>query len=428
MSRARRPPAPPRRPDRGADRDHVADLSATSPIAVCGGRRRTRRPGAGSSCSRPATTSPRWSTTSERWPATTWCCRCPRAVTTRHVWRPTTPTSSSTAAASMSAAASSAHRLHPDLALLLSTSGSTGSPKLVRLSRRNLVANATAIADYLDIRETDRAATTLPMSYCYGLSVVHSHLLRGAALILTDHSVVDDEFWALFRRHRGTSFAGVPYTFDMLERIGFDEHRSARSALRHPGRRATRPRNACAASPRSATARVGSCSSCTARRRPPPEWPTCHRNSRSRSPSSIGRPIPGGSFTIEPVDGWSEPDVGELVYHGPNVMMGYAHAPADLCARQDRRHPAHRRHRAPDTRRALRGDRPQQPLREAVRPAHRSAAGGGRPARRRRDAPSAPTTTTGCVVAAVGHDEHAVQRITAVGIRPSRRRHPRRRR
>ena len=74
------------------------------------------------------------------------------------------------------------HHLHDDLALLLSTSGSTGSPKLVRLSHTNLVANAAAIAEYLDIRETDRAATTLPMSYCYGLSVIHSHLLRGAGL------------------------------------------------------------------------------------------------------------------------------------------------------------------------------------------------------------------------------------------------------
>ncbi len=71
--------------------------------------------------------------------------------------------------------------LHDDLALLMSTSGSTGSPKLVRLSHTNLVANAAAIAEYLGIRETDRAATTLPMSYCYGLSVIHSHLLCGAA-------------------------------------------------------------------------------------------------------------------------------------------------------------------------------------------------------------------------------------------------------
>ena len=117
---------------------------------------------------------------------------------------------------------SSGHRLHDDLALLLSTSGSTGSPKLVRLSRSNLIANASAIAEYLDIRQTDRAATTLPMSYCYGLSVIHSHLLRGAGIIVTDRSVVHDEFWALFRRQGGTTFAGVPYTFELLDRIGFD--------------------------------------------------------------------------------------------------------------------------------------------------------------------------------------------------------------
>ena len=73
-----------------------------------------------------------------------------------------------------------ARPLHDDLSLLMSTSGSTGSPKLVRLSHANLIANATVIAEYLGIRETDRAATTLPMSYCYGLSVIHSHLLVGA--------------------------------------------------------------------------------------------------------------------------------------------------------------------------------------------------------------------------------------------------------
>ena len=117
---------------------------------------------------------------------------------------------------------SSGHRMHDDLALLLSTSGSTGSPKLVRLSRSNLIANASAIAEYLDIRQTGRVATTLPMSYCYGLSVIHSHLLRGAGIIVTDRSVVDDEFWDLFRRQGLTMFAGVPYTFELLDRIGFD--------------------------------------------------------------------------------------------------------------------------------------------------------------------------------------------------------------
>ncbi|WP_123023797.1 AMP-binding protein [Mycolicibacterium stellerae] len=223
----------------------------------------------------------------------------------------------------------SAHRLHPDLALLMSTSGSTGSPKLVRLSRRNLVANANSIADYLNIGETDRAATTLPLAYCYGLSVVHSHLLRGGGLILTDRSVVDDEFWALFRRCGGTSFAGVPYTFEMLERIGFDDIDlpDLRYITQAGGRLSPERVHSFAElgeqkgwqlfvmyGATEATARMAYL---------PPEL-------ARTNPGSIGLPIPGGSFTLEPLEGWSDPDVGELVYQGPNVMMGYAHGPADL--------------------------------------------------------------------------------------------------
>ena len=101
-------------------------------------------------------------------------------------------------------------------------------------------------------------------------------------------------------------------------------------------------------------------------------------------PSTIGRPIPGGSFTIEPVDEWADDAVGELVYRGPNVMMGYAHGPADLALRQDGRHAAHRRHRPARAGRALRGRRPQQPLRQDVRPANRPAAPRVHPARARR--------------------------------------------
>lgn len=221
------------------------------------------------------------------------------------------------------------HCLHDDLALLLSTSGSTGSPKLVRLSHTNLCANAAAIADYLGIVETDRAATTLPMSYCYGLSVIHSHLLRGAGLILTDHSVVDDEFWELFRRHRGTTFAGVPYTFELLDRVGFDEidlpdlrYVTQAGGRMPPGR----VRQFAELGRRhgwelfvmygatEATARMAYL---------PPQLASSH-------PRSIGQPIPGGSFTLEPLDGWPDADIGELVYRGPNVMMGYAHGPDEL--------------------------------------------------------------------------------------------------
>ncbi len=218
--------------------------------------------------------------------------------------------------------------MHPKLAMLMSTSGSTGSPKLVRLSQANLCANAESIAQYLDIRQTDRAATTLPMSYCYGLSVIHSHLLRGAGLILTDRSVVDDEFWDSFRRHRGTTFPGVPHTFDLLDRIGFDG--SSVPDLRY----VTQAGGRLAPDQVRRFAALGSqhgwdlfvmygATEATARMA---YLPT---ELAFDNPHCIGVPIPGGEFRIEPT-GDGRDGVGELVYRGPNVMMGYASTPHDL--------------------------------------------------------------------------------------------------
>ena len=112
-------------------------------------------------------------------------------------------------------------RLHPELALLMTTSGSTGSPKLVRQSTTNVFVNAAAIVDYLEIGEFDRAITTLPMSYTYGLSIVNSHLLAGAELLLTDISIMRREFWDFFHKEKASSIAGVPYTYEMLKRLKF---------------------------------------------------------------------------------------------------------------------------------------------------------------------------------------------------------------
>ncbi len=219
--------------------------------------------------------------------------------------------------------------LHPELSLLLSTSGSTGSPKLVRLSHENLISNADAIAQYLDIDENDRAPTTLPMSYCYGLSVVHSHLRRGAGLILTDHSVVDDGFWELFLQHRGTSLAGVPYTFDLLDRIGFDEmdlpdlRYVTQAGGRLPPHRVQRYAQLGARRGWQLFVMYGA-TEATARMSYLPAELALSR------PNSIGRPVPGGSFTIEPLADWPDQGTGELVYRGPNVMLGYAHSHDDL--------------------------------------------------------------------------------------------------
>ena len=220
------------------------------------------------------------------------------------------------------------HELHPDLALLLSTSGSTGSPKLVRLSHANLQSNAESIAEYLGIGSTDRAITTLPMSYCYGLSVINSHLLRGAGIVLTELSVVDPCFWELFRNRGATSFAAVPYTFELLERVGFADMDlpSLRYVTQAGGRLAPEQVRSYAEQGRrkgwdlfvmygqtEATARMAYL---------PPALSTT-------VPGAIGVPVPGGEFRIDPVPGLAD---GELVYTGPNVMLGYAQSPADLAA------------------------------------------------------------------------------------------------
>ncbi|MDJ0459887.1 AMP-binding protein [Arthrobacter sp. NQ7] len=220
----------------------------------------------------------------------------------------------------------SRHELHPDLALLLSTSGSTGSPKLVRLSHGNLQANAESIASYLSITAEDRAATTLPMSYCYGLSVINSHLLRGATLVLTGLSVVDPCFWELFRQRHCTSFAAVPYTFELLDRVGF-------GALDLPDLRyITQAGGRLAPAQVRRYAHLGGLqgwelfvmygqTEATARMAYlPPHLAAEH-------PEAIGLPVPGGAFRIDPVDGLQH---GELVYSGPNVMLGYAETPEDL--------------------------------------------------------------------------------------------------
>jgi acyl-coenzyme A synthetase/AMP-(fatty) acid ligase len=216
--------------------------------------------------------------------------------------------------------AESAHDLHPDLALLLSTSGSTGSAKLVRLSWENLAANTAQICEYLAIRAEDCAATTLPLTYCYGLSVLQTHLACGAAVLLTDLSVVDPCFWTLFRSARATTFAAVPHTFELLERVGFDalDLPHLRYVTQAGGRMdPDRVREwadvgqACGwdlfvmYGQTEATARMAYL---------PPELALEH-------PGSVGVAVPGGDLTIED---------GEIVYRGPNVMLGYAETPADL--------------------------------------------------------------------------------------------------
>jgi long-subunit acyl-CoA synthetase (AMP-forming) len=111
--------------------------------------------------------------------------------------------------------------INPELALCLTTSGSTGSPKFVRLSAKNVLANAESIAEYLEIDENERPVTTLPSYYSYGVSVINSHLIKGATILLTEGTVAQRDFWNFMKEQKATSIAGVPYTYEMLKMLRF---------------------------------------------------------------------------------------------------------------------------------------------------------------------------------------------------------------
>lgn len=225
------------------------------------------------------------------------------------------------------------HDLHSDLALLLSTSGSTGSPKLVRLSRNNLLSNARSIADYLHIGPDDRAPTTLPLHYCYGLSVVNSHLFQGASVALTCESVAEPTFWEFFRAVGATSLAGVPYTFDLLDRSRFCELDLPRlryvtqAGGRLPPARVTQYAELGRRRGWDFYVMYGATEATARMAYLPPDLTLEH-------PGSIGVAIPGGQLRVESTPESPTPGTGELVYSGPNVMMGYAEDPADLRAGQ----------------------------------------------------------------------------------------------
>lgn len=229
--------------------------------------------------------------------------------------------------------------LHDDLALLLTTSGSTGSPKLVRQSYSNIAANAESIAEYLELDQTERPITTLPMNYTYGLSIINSHILVGATILLTDKSLMQKEFWGFFREEEATSFGGVPYNYEILDKLRFFRMNlpSLRTMTQAGGKLSPELHKKFANYAQEQGKRFvvmyGQCEA-TARMSYLPYEKSLEKY------GSMGIAIPGGSFTLIDADGnvVEEPKVtGELVYEGPNVTLGYAECGEDL-AKGDERH------------------------------------------------------------------------------------------
>ena len=212
-------------------------------------------------------------------------------------------------------------KCHPDLALCLTTSGSTGSPKLVRLTKRNIIANAESIAEYLHIDADERPVTMLPMYYSYGLSIINSHLLKGATILLTDKTYAQREFWNFLKENEATSMSGVPYTWELLRRLRFMrmDLPSVKTMTQAGGKlnaeialeyirwaKSVGKQFIVMYGQTEATARMSYL-----------PW----ENAEEKY-ASIGVAIPGGTFSLA--------EDGELIYRGPNVSMGYAECAEDL--------------------------------------------------------------------------------------------------
>lgn len=224
------------------------------------------------------------------------------------------------------------HNLHANLAVLLSTSGSTGVPKFVKLSKANIQANAESIADYLSVKPGERAYCHLKPFYSYGMSVINSHLFVGATLVLTNKSITDPNFLVYIKKFSVNSLAGVPYTFEYLDGVSFDlaEYPDLNCLTQAGGRLeeglVKKYANMCRILGRRFFVMYGQTEAA-------PRISYLPFDLVEKYPNSIGVAIPGGELFL--VDGdrrrFDSANVdGELAYRGPNVMLGYASTPEEL--------------------------------------------------------------------------------------------------
>ena len=220
--------------------------------------------------------------------------------------------------------------MHPDLALLLPTSGSTGSPKLVRHSLRNIEANAENVRRLFQMDGTEKAMAILPMHYTMGLSVIASHLLAGATLLLSGRSLLDKSFWIMLKE--ATSFTGVPYSYELLMKMRFTRMDLPNlQIITQGGGKLTEEMFRALAqyahdNGKKFIATYGQ-SECTARMAYLPAELALEKT------CSIGVAEPGGQLSIIDAEGnetFKGEATGEMVYRGENVTLGYANIKEDL--------------------------------------------------------------------------------------------------
>lgn len=218
------------------------------------------------------------------------------------------------------------------LQLLMTTSGSTGSPKLVRYKKGNLEANAANVALAFDWTEKERPICDLAMNYTMGLNVVNTHLYVGATLLLVASNITSGEYWKFIKENEGTNFTGVPFSYELLTRLRFFRMDiPSLTTMSEGGGRLTDKMfrdfaQFAADHGKRFIASFGTTETAARLSVLPP-------NRALDKIGSIGKAIPGGRMVIMD-DAGKEIETteaeGELGYYGPNVTMGYATEKGDL--------------------------------------------------------------------------------------------------
>lgn len=222
-------------------------------------------------------------------------------------------------------------KINKNLMLLMSTSGSTGSPKLVRQSYENVESNTQSIIQYLKIKNDDITITSLPISYVYGLSVINTHLKSGATIVITNKSLVEKPFWYLVNKFKVTSFGAVPFQYSIIERF-FKRNvpRSLRYTTQAGGKmNEVLIKNLIKIYKKNKIKLIQMYGAAEATSRMSYlKWEDAQKKI-----GSIGKSIPGGKFFLIKTKNKliNKNEVrGELVYKGKNVCLGYAKKLSDL--------------------------------------------------------------------------------------------------
>jgi len=219
--------------------------------------------------------------------------------------------------------------VNANIKILLSTSGTTGSPKLVKLSDDNILQNAISISGYLPINQDDVVPLNLPLNYSYGLSILHSNAITGGTIVCGLPDILDRNFWKFLDTYSFTSIAGVPFIYEMLNRIGFlkKQYPSLKYISQAGGNLSKNIKiqfnEYCIENNIQFFVMYGQ-TEATARISYVPA------SELKNKITSIGKPIKNGKITIDE-------KTGELLYSGPNVFGGYATKKADLLIWEDRK-------------------------------------------------------------------------------------------